>query len=741
MNSRQESGAGEGAIKAGMRLLRLREEDGGFSTWGMVVALMLSLVLVFSGFRVYRVQTVSAGIQDVADVAALAAENQVATFVSVARICDAAVLSFSLAGIVVGLIGVAALCVPATAPYSEGLLQAAQNIFEIRNTFSRYAAEGLDLYQKCLPFLAMSRACTVAVANNGADAAAYVAVAVLAPFEGLPLDLDDADEAAKEAQESLGDAQQSAESVRRQAEEAERMAKEADEIKRKAWELDCGAEGRCLRERASHLAGLGATSNPYYAHVDAWSFNVPLVRCRAYYRERLAAENPARYAGNPEMLADSRLRQRIYQYAVDEYAKAFARETEYGFECYFPLLPRNMAELRQTELYTEVAYPLRYLADGTMQMHACADCPGAAGCSARGSIAALEMSQRTVCPYCEFEPTSLASVCAATSVVNSGFEYYYRQIARLAEQYEVLRDETAEHAAPAKRKVCGLMETLTDLLKRLGGTRLEVRPPGSFGVIAIVANVSETEIGGPLSSGVLGGSTSLGARVAVSAATLVEDNSPGASSVIEGLPALLGFSASGAEGGIGVLAKVAGLFLSLWSGLIEAYNDGQTALERATEQALSGFSWQSSSGLGSWAVKALRGLLSKAGLQAAPVGFVKPVLVNTGLVAASDDSAFAQGFLAVKRTAPTVASAGEFIGDIRGLLSYAVSGAEGEQVPESGIVITIAQRLLDDDSPLRIVFTLLPGQESNGGAVEAWGWAIGMVLSAAGAARQIKDWR
>ena len=56
-------------------LVRLREDDGGFSTLGMVIALGLSLVLMFSGFRVYRVQTISAGIQDVADVAALAAEN------------------------------------------------------------------------------------------------------------------------------------------------------------------------------------------------------------------------------------------------------------------------------------------------------------------------------------------------------------------------------------------------------------------------------------------------------------------------------------------------------------------------------------------------------------------------------------------------------------------------------------------------------------------------------------------
>jgi len=70
-----------------------------------------------------------------------------------------------------------------------------------------------------------------------------------------------------------------------------------------------------------------------------------------------------------------------------------------------------------------------------------------------------------------------------------------------------------------------------------------------------------------------------------------------------------------------------------------------------------------------------------------------------------------------------------------------VSSAEGEQVPGSGIVITIAQRLLDDDSPLRIVFTLLPGSGNETGTAGAWGWAIGMVLSAVGTAREIKDWR
>ena len=326
-------------------------------------------------------------------------------------------------------------------------------------------------------------------------------------------------------------------------------------------------------------------------------------------------------------------------------------------------------------------------------------------------------------------------------MVDSGFEYYYRQIARLAEQYKGLKDDAAGHAAPAKRKVRELLKTLSDLLKRLGGKRLEVQPPGAYGVIAIVANVSQTKIGGPLSAGVLGESTSVGVRVAVSAATLVEDNGPGAPTVIEGLPALLGFSASGAEEGIGVLATVAGLFLGLWSGLIEVYNEGQAALERAAERALGGFSWRSSSGLGSWAVRTLKGFLADAGLQAAPVGFVKPVMVNTALVAMADDSAFAEGFLAVKRTAPAVASAGEWIGGMQSLLSYAVAEGNGEEVPESGILITITQHLLGEDSPLRIVFTLLPESKGNTDTTRMWGWAIGVILSAAGSARNIRDWR
>ena len=719
--------------------MQLREDDGGFSTLGMVIALGLSLVLVFSGFRVYRVQTVSAGVQDVADVAALAAENQVACFVSVARICDAAVLSFSLTGIVVALIGVAALCVPVTAPYAESLLTAAKNIFSARDKFAREAAEGLELYQRCLPYLACVRAASVAQANNGPDGASYLAIALLSPFEGDEIGTL-GDDGGK-AQQTVEQAQDSAEDVRKKSEEAERLSREADELKRQAWELDCGDATRSLMERAEHLGGLSGTSNPKYASADAWSFSVPIVRCRAYYQARLQAER-AFSPANPEEAADSALRTRIYEYAVEEFARAYAVETDSGFTSYFPVLPRNMAELRATPLYTEPVYPMSTLADGTVMMHAYAGCPGAAGCTVRGSIAKLEASERTMCPYCEFVPTSLADVCAATSVVNTGFEFYYRKIAALAERYQGVRDEAGNAAAPAKRTVRQLLESLGDVLKQLGGERLHVRPPGSFGAVALVVDLGEVDTAGPFSAAFLGADAAVGARAAVSAATLVEDNGDGAQSVIRGLPAMLGLTGTSGDASYGVAGTVVNLALGLWSSLVEAYDSGQDALDAAADRAMDGFSWRSSSGLGAWAAKLVRGFIHDAGLEAAPTGYVKPVLVNTGLVAAAEENAWSSGYLTVKNAAGQVAAGAGTVSSVIQLFGMAgQQNADGEDLPEGGIVITLAQELLGGESPLTLAFTLLSEGSAAGDGTSAWAWAIGGVLGIVGEARGIRDWR
>ena len=74
----------------------LFRDEQGFTTTGMVLSLLITLALVFTAAQVYRINSASAEVQDVADAAALAAENQVAEFMIIARFCDAVVLSLSL---------------------------------------------------------------------------------------------------------------------------------------------------------------------------------------------------------------------------------------------------------------------------------------------------------------------------------------------------------------------------------------------------------------------------------------------------------------------------------------------------------------------------------------------------------------------------------------------------------------------------------------------------------------------
>ena len=86
---------------------------------GMVLSLLVTRALVFSAGQAYRVGSASSEVQNVADAAALAAQNEVGEFMIVVRVCDAAVLSLSLTSLVATGLGVAALCTPASASASE----------------------------------------------------------------------------------------------------------------------------------------------------------------------------------------------------------------------------------------------------------------------------------------------------------------------------------------------------------------------------------------------------------------------------------------------------------------------------------------------------------------------------------------------------------------------------------------------------------------------------------------------
>lgn len=624
--------------------MKLRDERG-FTTAGVVVALLVTLALVFSAAQVYRVRSASAEVQEVADVAALAAEGQVADFLWVVHKADAVTLSMTLLSIALFALGVVALCLPVADSLAPKLLEYAQKVLEARNSFAERAAEGLGRLQEALPFLAAAKAAACARANDGTGAAeaSYVAVALLVPAKGEPIEVP-----AAEGLEGFGeDVADQSDEIKRKAAEAEQAAKRANEAKERGFQADCGADpGYCQYERAAQLANLPAGSNPLYHAVDAWSFSVALERARAYYAARLAQEAPQE-AGVKEQ-ARSALRKRFYAYAVDQLASGYVRDDGEGFSALFPELFRNTDQMRATPLYAEAAYPVTG-AGGSQTMHAWPGCPKAAGASRYGSVAELDGGGFSTCEACEFTVSSLGNVAAASTSIENGFEHHYRKVAEAAADYARERAECDERKREVKGQVSPLLDVASDLMRRLGNARIEAKPPGRNGAIALVANVRPMAADEGFESSFVTGGRTLGTRAAVSGATLLADERHRGSE-------LLATWANGLGPDAGGLAGAAALAVNAWTWLLRAYGDGQEALVEGVRKALDGIPLLSACGLGSWAADALTDAIATVGLQPAKLDVLKPVTVNTAHVAGAGSDEVAVRYAAVQQRARSVSS-------------------------------------------------------------------------------------
>lgn len=614
----------------------LFRDEHGFTTTSMVLSLLITLALVFTAAQVYRINSASAEVQDVADAAALAAENQVAEFMLVVRFCDAVVLTLSLTGAVAMGLGLAALCTPATAALSEGLLEAGRSALQARDEFSDRASAALGKLQQALPFFSAACAAGVAQANDadsgGSD---YVAVAILLPDVGEPIEIASDDE----AEELLDEIDSQADEIRSKAEEAERAAEEANNAKERAFMRDCGDNpAYCMYERAARLAGLPGSDNPLYESVDTWSFDVALSRAKAYYRERLANEAPQDASLDEQ--ARSALRSHFYRYVVDELDGAYVHDTGDTFQANIPHVPSNTAEMRLTTLYTDAVYPVTTAASGKLVMHAWQGCPEAVASSGIGSIRDMEEGGYETCPVCGFTAASMGKVAAASTSIENGFEYHYEAVADEAEAYETARHRADEPAKDVKNRVGGLLGKLKEALKASADKRISVSPPGKYGAIALVVNAGTTSAAGGFASSFVTGGT-LGPRAAVSAATLVDEGSgEGHTALNSMLDSLRGQS---------VAADAAGIVLDAWSGLLSAYAGGQESLASAIQQGLDGLPLMGASGLGTWASGKLTDAIEEVGLQPAEAGALKPVLVNSAYVAAKGEGSFASGFVSVKQ--------------------------------------------------------------------------------------------
>lgn len=612
-------------------------DERGLTTTGMVLSLLITLALLFTAAQVYRINSAAAEVQDVADAAALAAETQVAEFMLVVRYCDAIVLTLTLTGATACALGIAALCTPVTATLSEGLIGAGHRLLSMRDAFASRAAAALNKIQEALPFIAAACAAGVAAANSGISSGSnYLAAAVLVPSKGKTISVD----AVGEAQKLLDDIDAQADEIRQKAKEAEEAAEQANRSKERAFKRDCGDNpAYCMFERASHLAELAGFANPLYTNVDVWTFQVALSRAKAYYRARLASEEPANASYKEQ--ARSALRSRFYRYAVEELKGAYVRESADSFEAYFPHLPSNTAAMRLTSLYTDVVYPVSEDALGKRVMHAWPGCPNAAATLELGSISDLESGDFGTCEVCGFSAASMGSVAAASTSIENGFEYHYEAVADEAAVYQESRHRADAPKAEVKSKAGGLLDELAQALKEMVGKRIEASPPGRFGAIAFVVNAGETSSASGFANGFVSGGT-LGTRAAVAASTLVDEGTD------EGRTALNAALDGLREDG-GAAVGAAGIVLDSWSWLLVSYANGQEALTDAIRHGLDALPLVGASGLGTWAAGKVSGAIEDVGLQPAEVGALKPVIVNSGHVAAKGEGSFAAGYVSVKQ--------------------------------------------------------------------------------------------
>lgn len=638
-------------------------DNDGFSTIGVALALLITISLIFTTARVYEIQTMSAEIQEVADAAALAAENVVAELYIVALVGDALVLSLSLGSLATMGVGIVAACNPVTASISKPLINASKSLEKARNTFSDSLKGSLNKLQDLLPFVAAVKAQEVMKANSKEGYSNYQGVAILCPWEG--------EQQEKVSYVASNEASQltdnSIEEVQALAEKAEEAALETRMAKEKAFLHDSGSrEDYCLYERAASLALLSGLDNPYFSSVETWSFSASLERAQAYYHARYQQEAPL--GGSNEEQANSALRKIFYSYACKTLDRGYVHETQNSFDAYFPLLPKNTSEMRQTSLYTDPLYP-RGLAEGKYMAHVWSGCSQYQKQTPSGlvSLGEMESGGYSTCPVCELSASSLGKIAAATSSVESGFEYHYRIVAQAAEEYEKAFKELSPLTDGVKRLTNGLFEKLKAAFEEAAQYRISLAPPGRYGAVVLVANVISSSQSIFVSSFV-NNHDSLGVRAAISSATLVSESSEEGRTLIDSFLSNYLDEQSVVALGPGQLA------FEIWSGLLEGYTKGHDGLIDTVANVLDSLPLANESGLGQWASSSLKALIRDIGLEPADLRAPKAVLVNSAHVLAADKSSFSAKILSLKRAVISSSSVDtSFFGTALGLAEVYVS--------------------------------------------------------------------
>ena len=587
-------------------------DEGGYTSVAVVLALLVSVTLVFGMAAAQWTMARSADVQEVADATALAGENVVASFSTVAQVMDACVLSMGIAGVAACGFGLVASCVPGMGAVGEAAIQAGRNVLDARRRFATSALEGLESLEATLPLLIVANSAACANANDEGQID-YTGCAIPLPLQSA------SDYAALATDVDVTEVDQDAERLRDATQRMEDAQRRADDALMRGWEADCGHRPRCLRERASTLAGMVGADNPNYPTVGGWTFGVPLVRARRYYAVRVANNVPE--GSDIESITDACVRREFYRYALSEVQRGWYRESDGAVDLLLPELPHNTAETRLTTLYTNSAWPCTSEEDGRT-LHSTLSCPGATGApSGTASLAEVEAGSVGWCSLCRMDVGDMGRVAAASTTIDNGFEHYWKIIVEASRDYEAAQNEVAQ----ARREMEDVAEDGADAfsqaLEQLSVPRPKLCPAGAWGCIGVVRRGAGASVPTELTASFLT-SSDLPAGIAVSGAVLAPDSATAENNVLARFFDRLsgrGFVLGDGLDGLG----------DLWGRLLVAYGSSYESVSGSVTQFLDTVDGVFGGSTGSWLRSRLGAVVEAAGFEPADMRLRKPVLTNT----------------------------------------------------------------------------------------------------------------
>lgn len=582
----------------------------------MALALLLSLTLAFgtaaAGWSLSR----AADVQEVADASAMAGENCVAAFSTVAQVLDACVLTMGLTGVVVCGAGLVVAAIPPLQAYSVNIMHAGKNILQARKDFSRSAARGLKTLEKALPALIMANSASC-VSANATGATRYVGMAIPFPqtsksdYSFLE-DHTDVDEMQQEAADL-------AEASARKQEAHER----AQEAKERAWRADNVDSPLCMQSRAQTLAGLFGWLNPTYPSPDQWEFEYARVRARNYYGRRYAQESPAN-AGLEE-LQNSAARKQFYGYAYELVGRMSCVDTDDEVSMQLEELPHNTGMIYDTRLYTDQVWPCTYEELGTV-LHCSLRCPGATGPFAgNNSLATIDAGPILRCDLCRMDARAMGNVANASTNIDNGFEHYWRIVVEASRDYELARQDEIAAEREMQRAAEDGKSAFDRAMEELSVSKPKLCPPGAWGCVSVVWRPSGTEVPATLTGSFLA-DAQLPAGAAISAAALAPDNTTERNTVLA--RAFDGLRTGRDSLGLDLVGSITGL----WSDLLVGYGSTYEQVQNVGGRFLNGVEGVFGERVASWLRGRLSSLVSGFGFEPADLRLRKPVLVNSQTV-------------------------------------------------------------------------------------------------------------